>query len=117
MAAGFKLSRVSLRADGSLDVSGTAAAVPDSRPAGFLLVGRQSGQERRYPAAVVTGPAGPVEISCVIPLADLPYPAEDLVDLYFVSGPDRLRVGWQQVLQWLPYPTKFGNLSFKRKGA
>jgi hypothetical protein len=117
VAAGFKLGSVSLRADGTLRVSGTAAPAPEERQAGFLLVGRKSGQECRFPAAVAADPAGTAEISCVLPLADLPYPAEDLVDLYFLAGQDRVRLAWQKPVQWLPYPTKFGNLSFKRKGA
>jgi len=117
MVAGFRLASVSMRADGTLLVAGTAAPAPEEGRAGFLLVGRKSGQECRYAAAVATDPAGTTEVSCTVPLAELPFSADDVADLYYVAGQDRVRLAWQQPVRWLPYPTKFDNLSFKRKGA
>jgi hypothetical protein len=98
-------------------LSGTLPSMPDESSAGFLLVGRQSGEERRYPVSAGAGPGGTAEVTGVVALAELPFTQDEPVDVYFVSGPDRVRVVFsKQPSHWLPYPTKFGNLSFKRPG-
>ncbi|NKX56490.1 hypothetical protein [Arthrobacter mobilis] len=118
----FELSKASVTADGLLTLSGTVRAVSGQADGGysFVLAVRGGAAEREYPARTEAGAPGAVRVSCSVPLAELAAAPEDFVDLYFqardASGSSRTRVTWQpSSLRWLPYPTKFGNLSLKRK--
>jgi hypothetical protein len=121
-SAAFEPSKASVSADGLLTLSGTVS--PRREQAGgdysFIIAVRGAQVEREYPARTSEGADGTEQVSCTIPLADLDKSSGEFVDLYFQSrhgsGAVRTRVSWKlQSLRWLPYPTKFGNISFKRK--
>ncbi|MFD1213874.1 hypothetical protein ACFQ36_17700 [Arthrobacter sp. GCM10027362] len=121
---GFEFEAVSVTGDGMLLLAGSLGPAPGAGPVGaaFAVVERRSLAEREFPASLDGGPAGGTAVRCTIPLAALAAPEDELLDLFFLlrgpSGTVRTRVAWQpEGLNWLPYPTKFGNLSFKRKGA
>lgn len=116
----FELARVGVNSAGELTVAGLAwPGEPRGAAAVFIVVGRKTGAEREYPA-VLSGEGQPLEAVARIPLADLELPGEGLGDVYFAdrSGgrETRTRVTWEPgTAGWLPYPTKLGNLSLKRK--
>jgi hypothetical protein len=119
----FELESARVTAEGLLLLAGTFYCAQAEEQAwtgaGFVLVERGSKAERKFAAETPGGQGGRVE--CHIPLAALDSVESELLDVYFVasvpSGEVRIRIGWQLPLRWLPYPTKFGNLSFKRMGA
>jgi hypothetical protein len=120
--AAFEPSKASVSADGLLTLSGTVSPDREQQRGdySFILAARGAQAEREYPARTSPGADGTQQVSCTVPLADLDTASGDSVDLYFQSrhgsGAVRTRVNWKlQSLRWLPYPTKFGNLSFKRK--
>ncbi|MFT4469765.1 hypothetical protein ACMX2H_07630 [Arthrobacter sulfonylureivorans] len=120
-SAAFEPSKASVSADGLLTLSGTVSSSRE-QPGdySFILAVRGTKAEREYEAQTSQETGGTEQVSCRIPLADLGAAPGEFVDLYFQSrhgsGAVRTRVSWQlQSLRWLPYPTKFGNLSFKRK--
>jgi hypothetical protein len=120
--AAFEPGKASVAADGLLKLSGTVRSVPGQSGGAysFIFAFRGSNAEREYPAWTSEGPDGATKVSCAVPLADLGTAPDDFVDLYFqsrhASGAARTRLTWQsQSLRWLPYPTKFGNISLKRK--
>lgn len=120
----FELSKASVAADGLLTLSGTATSGQDQAGSAyaFVLAVRGGTAEREYPAASTDAAGGKVQVTCSIPLAELDAAPGEFVDLYFQerspSGSARTRVTLQsKSLRWLPYPTKFGNLSLKRKAS
>ena len=120
--AAFEPSKASVAADGLLTLSGTVRPIREQSNGdySFILAVRGTQTEREYPARAAEGTDGTEQVSCTVPLADLKTAPGEFVDLYFQSRHDsgavRTRVSWNlQSLRWLPYPTKFGNISFKRK--
>ena len=120
-SGGFELIRASVNSAGKLVLTGTAALPgADSRAtAGFVVVGRKSNMEKRFPA-VLSGDGQLTEVTAHLPLDGLDLGGDALADVFFVSearGKEaRTRVAWHSgTARWLPYPTKFGNLSLKRK--
>jgi hypothetical protein len=85
----------------------------------FVLVSRQTKTERVFAASGVQRERDTL-IEGNIPLAALDLPQDELVDVFYQgvtsSGTVRTRMAWApNPVQWLPYSTKFGNLSLKRK--
>ncbi|NKX49338.1 hypothetical protein HER39_01825 [Arthrobacter deserti] len=120
------METASVTADGLLVLAGGLGQAPEEGPdqagCAFIVVQRRSKVEMEFPASLAQAPDGGTAVTCTIPLAELQAAADELLDLYFqVRGPSgtaRTRVAWQkQGVDWLPYPTKFGNLSFKRRGS
>jgi hypothetical protein len=117
----FALTKSSVRADGVLSLTGTLSIVDGggvaSGSAVLALNGRKSGQVVEYPLERFRDGS----IVCSIPLADLTMDQDELVDAFFVmrsgSSEYRQRISWHPEASWIPYPTKFGNLSFKRKAS
>jgi hypothetical protein len=119
----FSFGEATVTADGLLVLTGSvitreAADATDSYS--FILARRGGGPEHEYPARPVSEAGDPRPVRCSIPLFELGFGRDDVVDVYFQAstgtGETRTRVVWQrQSLRWLPYPTKYGNLSLKRK--
>ncbi|GLB68563.1 hypothetical protein AHIS1636_30050 [Arthrobacter mangrovi] len=119
-SGGFTLTKTGINSAGDLTLTGFASpGGPGLDAAAFVIVGRNSQVESEFPALL--DPAGQrLEASACIPLRALDVAGDSLADVYFVSrgpgGESRTRVTWDRsVARWLPYPTKFGNLSLKRK--
>jgi hypothetical protein len=114
------LTKTGISAAGELTLRGMARlANVDLETAAFVVVGRKTKSETEYPAQW-TGKGQQLEVSGRIPLTALDIAGDNLADVYFIgrgSGREtRTRVAWDRgVAHWLPYPTKLGNLSLKRK--
>jgi len=114
------LTKTGISAAGELTLRGMARlANVDLETAAFVVVGRKTKSETEYPAQW-TGNGQQLEVSGRIPLTALDIAGDNLADLYFIgrgSGQEtRNRVAWvRSAAHWLPYPTKLGNLSLKRK--
>jgi hypothetical protein len=103
-------------------LSGTLSGTPESAEQtrhAFVLVSRQTKSERVFDATGIQRGRDTL-IEGNIPLAALDLPQDELVDVFYQgvtsSGTVRTRLAWApNAAQWLPYSTKFGNLSLKRK--
>ncbi len=116
------MTKTGINASGELTLRGTAQPAKfDLEAAAFLIVGRKTQSETEYPARWA-GKGRQLEVSGRIPLKALEIAGDTLADVYFISrgsGQEtRTRVAWDRgAARWLPYPTKLGNLSLKRKDA
>ena len=114
------MTKTGISAAGELTLRGMARlANVDLETAAFVVVGRKTKSETEYPAQW-TGKGPQLEVSGRIPLKALDIAGDNLADVYFVGRGSRretrTRVAWDRgVAHWLPYPTKLGNLSLKRK--
>lgn len=85
----------------------------------FLLASRTGTDSKEFTATRFE--EGSV-VRCSIALNELDFDSDSLLDFYFVCrgplGEIKNRVRWpEEFRRWLPYPTKFGNLSIKRKAS
>ncbi|MCW2131846.1 hypothetical protein [Arthrobacter sp. VKM Ac-2550] len=118
----FELEKVSVNAEGALTLTGTTrrSDIADSpTDLAFAIVGRKSKAAREYIAHVNADPER-FEVRGTIPMGELGLEIDDLADVFLIvrtlTGESRIRLTWDLPnAHWLPYPTKFGNLSLKRK--
>ena len=116
------MTKTGINATGELTVTGFASpGGPGVDSAAFVVVGRNSQAGTEFPARL-DGTGADLTASACIPLQALDAEGDILADIYFVSrgpgGESRTRVAWDRsVVRWLPYPTKLGNLSLKRKAS
>ncbi|EMY35238.1 hypothetical protein D477_005101 [Arthrobacter crystallopoietes BAB-32] len=120
MSGDFEFAKARITAAGELILTGTVCLPEGGNAvsASFVVVGRKTQIETIFPAEWSEG-RQPLEVTGRIPLQALELEGETLANVYFVSdGSDRenrARVVWDpEAVHWLPYPTKFGNLSLKR---
>lgn len=83
----------------------------------FLLASRNGTESKEFAASLFEEES---LARCSILLNELDFDSDSLLDFYFVCkgplGETKTRVRWpEEFRRWLPYPTKFGNVSIKRK--
>lgn len=118
----FELRKVSVNAEGALTLTGTTrrSDFADSpMDLAFAIVGRKSKAAREYIAHVNADPQG-FEVRGTILMGEIGLEIDDLADVFLIvrtpTSESRIRLTWDLPnAHWLPYPTKFGNLSLKRK--